>query len=296
MIKLRSTVSPFDQADIRHIASVEEQIQRDKALKLDEIKKLYTDFLGSQQGEISLVGDFDPDTCLPILRETFSGWSSGEAYARIPKKFCPHVKGGKLTIDTPDKSNAIYLAGLIFPMKDDDPDYPALVIGNFVLGGGSLSSRLGDRVRQKEGLSYGVGSFLGADSFDPRSSLTVFAICNPTNTPKVVSVIREELDRLLKDGITPHELEQAKSGYLQHQQVSRTRDSSLTSTLCDTAHTGRTMKYYADLERKINALTPEQVNEALRKHLDANRLVVVSAGDFRPGAESKSPKTGGSNP
>ena len=55
---------------------------------------------------------------------------------------------------------------MIFPMKDDDPDYPALVMGNYVFGGGSLSSRLGDRVRQKEGLSYGVGSFFSADSLD----------------------------------------------------------------------------------------------------------------------------------
>ena len=95
-------------------------------------------------------------------------------------------------------------------MKDDDPDYPAMVMGNFVLGGGSLSSRLGDRVRQKEGLSYGVGSFMGADSFDPRSSLTIFAICNPANAPKVVKVIREELDRLLKDGITAEELDRGQ--------------------------------------------------------------------------------------
>jgi zinc protease len=281
---------------VRHIASVEEQIQRDKALKLAQIKKLYTEYFGSQEGEISLVGDFDPDTCLPILRETFSGWTAAEPYGRIPKQFFPQVKGGTQTIVTPDKSNAIYLAGLIFPMKDDDPDYPALIMGNFVLGGGSLSSRLGDRVRQKEGLSYGVGSFMSADSFDPRSSLTVFAICNPTNAPKVVTAIREELDRLLKGGITADELERAKSGYLQQQQVSRTRDSSLTNTLCDTAHVGRTMNYYADLERKISALTPEQVNEALRKHLDPQRMVVVSAGDFRPGAEGKAPKAAGSNP
>ncbi len=281
---------------MRHNATVEEQIQRDKALKLEQIKKLYTDYFGSQEGEISLVGDFDPDTCLPILRETFSGWTASQPYGRIPKQFFPQVKGGTQTILTPDKSNAIYLAGLIFPMKDDDPDYPALVMGNFVLGGGSLSSRLGDRVRQKDGLSYGVGSFFAADSFDPRSSVTIFAICNPTNAPKVVTAIREELDRLLKNGITADELERAKSGYLQQLQVSRTRDSSLASTLCDTAHVGRTMNYYADLERKITALTPEQVNETLRKRLDANRLVVVTAGDLRPAAEGKTPKAAPSNP
>ena len=77
---------------------------------------------------------------------------------------------------------------------------------------------------------------------------------------------------------------------LQQQQVSRTRDSGLTTALCDTAHTGRTMQYYGDLEKKIAALTPEQVNDALRKHLNADKLVVVSAGDFRPGIDTKAAK------
>jgi zinc protease len=190
-------------------------------------------------------------------------------------------------IVTPDKANSTYLAGETFPIKDDNPDYPALVIGNFVLGGGSLSSRLGDRVRQKEGLSYGVGSMFGADSLDPRASLTIFAISNPENTKKVAVAVREEVDRLVKDGVTVEELEEAKRGYLDQQQVSRTRDSTLASQLADTAYVGRTMQYYADLEKKIGELKPEQVRDALRKHVDSGKMVVVVAGDFRAGAEGK---------
>jgi zinc protease len=281
VLRVRRSVAPYDKNDVRYIPTVEEDIERDKALQLDQIKKLYEEYLGSQAGEVAIVGDFDPAECLPILRETFSGWTARQAYARIPKVVFPQVKGEKQEIITPDKANAVYVAGLVFPMKDDDPDYPAVAMGNFVLGGGSLSSRLGDRVRQKEGLSYGVGSFISSDAFDPRSSLTIFAISNPQNAPKVVKVIREELDRLIHDGVTAEELDRAKRGYLQQQQVARTRDASLTSTLADTAYAGRTMKYYADLEEKISALTPDQVREALHKHFDASRLVVVTAGDFR---------------
>lgn len=281
IIQVRRTVSPYAQGDVRYIPTVQEEISRDKSLNLDQVKKLYGEFLGSQAGELAIVGDFDADACLPILRETFSGWTGKEAYARIPKVFFQNVTGGQQKIDTPDKANAVYVAGLTFPLKDDDPDYPALVLGNFVLGGGSLSSRLGDRVRQKEGLSYGVGSFLSSDSFDLRSSLTIFAICNPKNIDKVSQAIREELDRLLKDGVTSEELDQARRGYLQQQQVGRTRDGSLASLLDDTAYTGRTMAYYADLEKKISSLTPEQVQQALRKYVDPDRLVVVTAGDFK---------------
>ena len=100
-------------------------------------------------------------------------------------------------IETPDKANAFYFAGGIMPLRDDDPDYPALIIGNYVLGAGALSSRLGDRIRQKEGLSYGVGSSLGASPLDKRATLTLYAIYNPANLDKLSVGIREELLKIL---------------------------------------------------------------------------------------------------
>ena len=125
----------------------------------DQIKKLYSDYLGSQAGEISIVGDFDPDTRRSRFEEMLDRWTL--VASRMPaSRGCsfPTSREATTMIVTPDKANAVYVAGMTFPMKDDDPDYPALVMGNYILGGGSLSSRLGDRVRQKEGLSYGVGS------------------------------------------------------------------------------------------------------------------------------------------
>ena len=166
-------------------------------------------------------------------------------------------------------------------MKDADPDYPAVVLGNFVFGAGSLYSRLGNRVREKEGLSYGVGSFVAAESHDPRASITLYAICNPENVDKVVKAIDDELKLLLDKGVTEDEIELAKSGYLQEQQVSRSEDGRLVGLLADTLFAGRTMNYYADLEDKIRALTPEQVLTAMRKHIDPGRLAVVVAGDLK---------------
>ncbi len=278
--RVRRTVSPFPKGDVRYVPTLDEEIERFNSLTLERIKTLYTQFLGSQAGEVAVVGDFDPAENLKILRDTFEGWSAGQSYARIPKKAFPDVTGGRQTILTPDKANAVYVAGLVFPMKDTDPDYPAIVMGNFILGGGSLSSRLGDRVRQKEGLSYGVGSYLSSDALDPRSSLTLNAICNPKNIEKVNKAISEELDRMLKEEVTPAELQQAKQGYLQQQQVSRTSDSTLAKTLAECLFVDRTMAYYADLEKHIDGVTPAAVLAALKKHIDPKRLVVVDAGDF----------------
>lgn len=278
--RLRRTVSPYESKDVRYIPTHEESIARNKGVTLDQIKTLYNDFVSAQAGEIVIVGDMNVAEINSQLTGIFADWMAKQSYARIPKIAFPQVKGSQAEINTPDKANAVYMAGEVLPIKDDHPDYPALVIGNFILGGGTLSSRLGDRVRQKEGLSYGVGSHLIADSLDPRASMTIFAICNPQNIKKVETAIREELERLVDKGITAEELEQARRGYLQQQQVMRANDEVLASKLEDAAFAGRTMAYYSDLEKKIGALTPDDVSKAMKKHIDPKRLSLVTAGDF----------------
>ena len=175
----------------------------------------------------------------------------------------------------------MYFAAMAFPLRDDDPDFPALLMGNHVLGGGSLSSRLADRVRQTEGLSYSIGSGLQARSLDRRAAFYVYAICNPVNIEKLRTAIREEIDRLLKDGVTDEELKRAKQGFIRKQQVNRTNDRRLAGTLEGTITANRTMKYYSDLDDRIRALTTGDVLKALRKYIDPTKLVIVAAGDFK---------------
>ena len=91
----------------------------------------------------------------------------------------------------------------------------------------------------------------------------------------------------MADGVTSSELARAKQGYLQQQQVARTNDAVLAAMLTENVFVDRTMTFYAELEKRINALSPEQVLEALRKYLDPKRLVVVDAGDFAVKAAAK---------
>ena len=185
-----------------------------------------------------VVGDFEPSEIMPILAKTFEGWKAEKPYARIERPFQADLKPERVTILTPDKENAIYLAGLSLPIKDDNPDYPALLIGNFILGGGGLSSRIADRLRQKDGLSYGAGSCFGASPLDPRADLMINAIYNPINVAKVVTGVDEELERLLRDGVTTAELDGAKTGYLQQQQNQRTNDMAITGALAENLYRG----------------------------------------------------------
>jgi zinc protease len=153
------------------------------------------------------------------------------------------------------------------------------VIANYVLGRGP-GSRLWDRVREREGLSYGVGSSFTASSEYKRASFSFNAICNPQNIGKVESSIREEIERILKEGVPAQELERAKASYLQAQKLGLTSDGAIAGLLTTHAYRGRTLAYNIDLEKRIADLTPEQVTAAINKHVDAKKLVVVTAGDF----------------
>jgi zinc protease len=279
--RFQRAFSPYPSDDVRYVPTLEEQLERTRKLSLDQIRTLYRAYLGADHGELVIVGDFEPSEVLPILGRTLEGWKGEKPYARIERPVPPGLKAEHDSIETPDKANAIYLAGLVAPIKDSDPDYPALVAGNFLLGGGSLSSRIADRLRQKGGLSYGAMSVFVADPFDAHGALMIFAIYNPINVEKVSAGVSEEVDRLLRDGVTAAELDRSKAGYLQQQQVARSDDMGLASMLAADLYAGRTMQFQADLERKIRDLTPEAVNAALRKYIDPKRLTVVTAGDFK---------------
>jgi zinc protease len=283
---LSRQLAPYARDDIRYVPTLEESIARLTATTHDQVLKLYHEYVASQAGELTIVGDFDPDACLPVLRQALIGWTATRPYARLVTPAPDQLVGSQQTLRTPDKANATYAAGLVFPLRDDDPDYPALFMANYLFGGSALTSRLGTRVRQQEGLSYSVGSSLSVSSFDRRATLTINAICNPQNIDRVVQAIHEEFVRLLSEGITAEELARAKQGFLEAQKVRRTTDGALVGLLADLSYTGRTMAYQADLEQQIEDLTPDRVVAAARKHLHPEQLIIVSAGDFAPKSEA----------
>ena len=183
------------------------------------------------------------------------------------------------SIRTPDKANAVFMAGTLFNVSEEHADYPALVVANYMLGGTS-TSRLYNRIRGKEGLSYGVSSGLVADGTLARAQWTTAAITNPVNMLKVEAAFRDEIEKALRDGFTPEEVTAAKNGWLQGRQVQRSQDAPLALRLQQLAHDNRTMAFDASLEEKVKALTPEQISSTLRKHLDLAQVSIVKAGDL----------------
>ncbi|OAI57573.1 pseudouridine synthase [Planctomyces sp. SCGC AG-212-M04] len=277
---VQKALSPYPTTDVRYAPSIAESIERWKALGRDDLVRLHHDFISGEHGELSIVGDFDVESTQVLLSKIFDGWTVKQPYERIPRPGNMNIAGRTEKIETPDKDNAVYFAGEVIPMKDSDPDYPAFTIGNFVLGSSGLASRLGDRIRQREGLSYGVGSGFRANSLDERAIFSAYAITNPVNMPKVDVAIREETSKIVSQGITGEELEAAQKSYLENQKVLRSDDSHLAAILGSTLEADRDMSFYGKLETQISQLTTDAVKSALQKRLSVEKLVIVMAGDF----------------
>jgi zinc protease len=277
-LALSRHLNPYPPEHWLYTTTLDERSARLQALSLDEVRRCYADFYGASDSQLAIVGDFDPDEIARLVQELFGDWKSPRAYARIPLRIV-EVAPVDNVIDTPDKANAVLRAGMLLRLRDDNPDYPALLLANYVLGGSS-DSRLMRRIREKEGLSYSVGSFLSADSFFERGSFGVFAIYAPQNRARVEAALAEELRKALAEGFSAEEIEAGKKGMLQARQLARSSDGTVASRLASYLVLGRTFAWEEEQERRIAALAPKAVVEALRRHIDPAKLSVVKAGDF----------------
>ena len=278
-LALTRVLNPLERDHPLYASSFEEAIADMEAVELEEVVEFHESLYGASNGRMAIVGDFDPAEIEPLVRTVFGNWDSPQAFMRIANPF-QDVDQTKIVINTADKPNAYFAAGIGLPIRDDDADYPALMLANFMLGGGFLSSRLATRLRQNEGLSYGVASQFSAHPIDLSGLFRAYAIYAPENANKLEAAFIEEIERAVKEGFTDDEVSDAKSGYVQYRNNMRSNDSTLASMLSQNLYLDRTMAWTDDLEKKIGRLTPREIKAALQRHIIPGRISIVVAGDF----------------
>ena len=270
--------NPYPKGDVRYVLTFDEELAALNAATLDDAKTFYRRFVGGAHAELAIVGDFDPDAMRALANELFGNWATPSPYARVPDPYRATTPTA-IRLETPDKANATLLGQLALPMNDASADYAAMLIANQILGASS-ESRIPDRIREKEGLSYGAGVVFRPASIDEHSSLLAYAIFAPQNLERVRGGIREELVRAVRDGYTAKEVDDAKKAVMQERRIARTRDGTLAGALLSQAYLGRTWDYNAKVDAAIEGLTLDAVNAALRKYVKPEAFAYTFAGDF----------------
>ena len=259
--------------------SIDERIQWLREVTLDQAKSCYRELYGATGADFAAIGEVDAGELTALVDELFGSWKTPQPFERVPSRYFdrPALEND---VVTPDKANAVLRGGLNLKIRDDHPDFPALLLANQLLGGTS-TARIPTRVREKEGLSYSTYTSFSSGPFDEAASFNISSIFAPQNRTRVESAIREELARALRDGFTAQEVEAGKKSILESRRISRAQDGALLSRLSTYLFAKRTFAWDVELESKIAALTPAQVNDALRRNIDPARISMVAAGDFK---------------
>ena len=276
---LNRKLLPVPKGHVLYTSMPDEQIADINAVTLDQVKQFHKDFYGASHADVAFVGDFDESAASAAVTRLFGSWKNPQSFERAVRNYVA-VDSMLEHLETPDKANAFFAAGQNLRLSDADPDYPAMLLAGFMTGGGFLNSRLASRLRQKEGLSYGAGAFISAQAQDQYGTFISYAIYAPQNMDKLIRAYREEIDKIVKDGFTKEEVDAAKSGYVQSRSQGRANDQELVGTLISRRFVGRTLAWDEELERRLMALSPAEVNAVVKKYIDPKKTVMVRAGDF----------------
>ena len=276
---LRRHDNPYPAGDTRYVPTIDESLADYAKVAVEDVRRFHTQFYGASNAELAIVGDFDAVAMKALVAELCGSWKSPVPYARVPDPFRANVAAA-ISVEIPDKANAFLFAGERLPLNDSSPDYPPLLLASFILGDSS-SSRINERLRQKDGLSYGAGAWFRPSALDANSSIGAYAIFAPENLAKVRAGFVEEFERALKDGFTDVEVANARDGVMQKRLLARTEDGRVAGALTTQAYLGRTFAQSAAVDAAIARLTTADVNAVLRKYLKPGEFAYAFAGTFK---------------
>lgn len=279
--KIRQLTSSEEKGSIFYASSTQEDITGLKAVSIDQIKDFYATFFGANNGTASILGIQDKNQIKDLLEKVLGNWNNKAKFERAyPKYFA--TKQNKEIIQTPDKENAAAVGRLNLELNNTNPDFAALTFANEVMGGGFMTARIPQRLREKEGISYGAGAALNVP-YDPKnsnSSWMIYAFLNPTKRDNVENAINDEFTKLVTHGITEEELIANKISWKNSRQTNLGSDNYL-MTLSNLYLTYNTpFSEFDKLNDAIEKLTVKQVNEVIKKYLQPSKFTTLYVGDF----------------
>lgn len=250
-----------------------------EAAKLEDVKAFHKAYYGPAQATLVVVGDVDIEALKKDLAQAFAGWDGGKTVTDFPKA-APAEKEREQTIAMADKPNVSYIVGQASGLRYKDDDALALRMGTAILGSG-FTGRLMANVRDKEGLTYGIGAGLSSDAFAD-GAWQITANFAPDLLDKGMASTQRQLDLWYKDGITAAELERMKSNLIGTFKVGLATTDGLANALLSAVHRGYDLNWLDEYPKRIEGISLADVNSAIKKHLQPGKMTVIKAGSVPP--------------
>jgi zinc protease len=270
--------NPFNINSIHYVSTFDELIAELNTVSLEQVRQVYTDLYGANHLEVTIVGDCD-HSINSTIESCFGNWRSQVIYNLITKPVV-HALSELRTIITPDKQMAVVAMGINFAMRDDDIHYPAMRMANHIFGE-NMKSRLVQRLREKEGLSYGTGSSLDVSRHDSSAGVVLYAMCATDKADFTLNLLKEEYHRWVDKGVTEQELQECKQSFQLYFSNVLANDAIVLQTLASMINVNRTFGYYAQLLDKMDQLQTIDIQKVLEIFLSNEPIAVVKVGDFK---------------
>lgn len=260
---------PYARPDDGHPETV-------RAITLEDLGEFHRQHFGPKGMAIAIVGAVDPQSAADQVASMLGSWknpSQPEQPALPP--LTPLTETIRRHVQIPGKTQTDIYMGTSGPMRKA-PEYMAASLGNSVLGQFGMMGRIGDVVREQSGLAYYAYSSLTA-GVGP-GSWEVSAGVNNTNVEKAITLIRKEIQRFVKKGVTEEELADSQANFIGRLPLSLESNMGVANALINIERYDLGLDYYRRYEKLVRSVTPEQVAEAARKYLDPDKIAIATAG------------------
>lgn len=268
----------FPEGQPARLSTIPELLAGIGSAKLADVRAFHAENYGPSAMRIVAAGDLDAASFQEAIAKAFDGWKP-QSQRGAEKARAPAPEGGDIVLEMPDKASVSVVIGQQSGLRAGEPDWLALHTATHVLGRG-FTSRLTGHVRDREGLTYGIGAGMIEDTFHP-GAWQVTATFAPSLLERGLASARGQIADWWKDGISADELAYRKGTITGQFLVSLETTEGLARQLLRCAQRGSDVRWLDDFPAKVNALTLEEVNAAVRRHLDPAKMVTVKAGTMK---------------
>lgn len=244
-----------------------------KELNRHDVIQFFNRYYVPKNMIISIVGDVSRQQAQSIAKRLSDSFPTGPKAPPI-HRFKQQAKGKTVHQSFPSTQTTVFYGQLGTTAKD--PDHLALIIGNQILGGGSLSSRLYNQVRDKHGLAYAVGS--GFSDLTAGGTFKIFALTGDAKAKASVKIIKQTLSAYLKDGPTDLEFSDAKRNILGGFSIALSSNTGILSAVDHISRNHLPDDYLVSYPKRMEVLSKADVTQAMRKHLNPDDFILVMVG------------------
>lgn len=250
-----------------------------ESVEREDLVAVHKGLYGPQGLVLAVVGQVDPDRVCTVLDRALEGWHGGALPPPLPRRPPTSASPGELRLAMADKPNVDVILGHPGGLRRRDANFLAAQLANAVLGHSTLSSRLGRRLREREGLTYGVYSrFFGAGLLDGPWGL-VFSV-SPPHLEQAVAAARQELERFCSEGPSEEELEEQRQALAGSYRVSLATSAGLARELAHVLRHGLPLQELEDLPERVRGISLAAVRRAISEHFSPLHLCLAAAGEL----------------